>query len=139
MTPRQQMKKGTFGSPFFLPGSLVTAGADRLTTPGSGRFDYLVAADAAGANPGPLGRAIHHDPDGLEVREPAPLPTVVGVTDVVASRGTLAANGANASHKNESPLVVLVDQALKFMRDMTLGQVRPLPNPPCGRIPCPGR
>lgn len=113
--PLPATKKGTFGSPFFLP----VAGPDENL----GGLDYLFTPNAPGADANPLGRPIHEYPDGLKVGHPATLPPIIGVADMVASRRTLGANGADACHGDTSPLVVLVvDQAIKFKPENATAQ-----------------
>ena len=108
-------QQGTFGSPFFLP----VAGPDENL----GGLDYLFTPNAPGADANPLGRPIHEYPDGLKVGHPATLPPIIGVADMVASRRTLGANGADACHGDTSPLVVLVvDQAIKFKPENATAQ-----------------
>ena len=107
--------KGTFGSPFFRS---VAIPGEKLR-----RLDYLFAANAAGANPNPLGCTVHQNPDGLKVGHPAALPPVVGVADMVAGCRALGADGANTCHGDTSPLVVLViNQAIKFSPEIGMAQ-----------------
>lgn len=107
--------KGTFGSPFFRS---VAVPGEKLRG-----LDYLLAANAAGADPNPLGGAVHQNPNRLKVGHPAALPPVVGVADMVAGCWALGADGANACHGDTSPLVVLViNQAIKFSPEIGMAQ-----------------
>ena len=58
-----------------------------------------ITLQALRADPDPFGRTIHQDPNGLEIRVPAPLGPVVRVTDVVAGDRPLGAHGADPCHK----------------------------------------
>ena len=113
--PVPAMKKGTLGSPFFRSspdrrGELCGLG-------------YFLASDATGANPDPLRSTVDHDADGLKIGHPATLPPIVGVAHMVAGRGTLGADGANACHSDNSPLVVLVvEQARKCNWESEMAQ-----------------
>lgn len=105
--PPSAMEKGTLGSPFFRPAFDGVFGLRG--------FDDLVAPNAPGADPNSLGGAINQNANRLEVRHPATLPPIVGMTNVVASRGAFGANRADTCHIGISPLVMLVvDQAVKF-------------------------
>ena len=107
--PAWQHGQGTFGSPFFLPGgnALRLVGgrpADGFAArhDGGGRcrrgLDDPAALEALGADPNPAGCALDQDPDGLQVRKPAPLAAVVCVADMVAGYRPLAAHRADARH-----------------------------------------
>src|SRR5690606_12302977 len=63
-----------------------------------GRLYHLAGADAAGANLDPTRLALDGHTDGLQIRHPAALPPVVGVTDVISGRRPLATDGADACH-----------------------------------------
>lgn len=113
--PIPPTQKGTLGSPFFRPATNRPGGL--------GGFDDLLTPDAAGADSNPFGGAVHQDSHRLQVGHPAALPSVVGVADMVASRGTLGAHRANSCHISTSPLVMLVvDQAIKFSLGSQLAQ-----------------
>ncbi len=83
---------GTEWSPFFL----LASRGEFSCNPGC--FDHPIRSDTAGANTNSLGFAIHHGSHSLQIGKPTPLGLVVGMTDVVASPGSLATNLADAGH-----------------------------------------
>ena len=64
-------------------------------------FLNAVRADAAGADVHPASSAVDEDPDPLEIRQPAPAGDVMGVTDLIAKNGGLAADFALFRHADE--------------------------------------
>ena len=69
-------KKGDPGVPFFM-----TARADRSDRGGDrlGRFGDPVTLQALRTHPDALGRTLDQHPDGLQIRIPATLGSIVGV------------------------------------------------------------
>src|SRR4051812_46133596 len=86
---RRGKKKGDLsGSPFF--GSVRRQQSAGLLDP--------VTLQALGADPDPLGRAVYQDAYRLQVGVPAPLGTVISVTDAVAGYRPFGAHGAYPCH-----------------------------------------
>jgi large subunit ribosomal protein L17 len=92
-----------------------------------------VRLEALGTDSHPARRSLDQHTDGLEVRVPATLLPVVGVTDVVASHRPLLADGAHPGHTKLPSRVrgtVAAERAHKYNRLNRLAQLRRVP-PPC--------
>ena len=87
-----ETKMGTDWSPFFL----LACRGEFGSAPGC--FDHPIRSDAADTNTNALGLAIHNGSHALQIGEPTPLGFIVGMTDIVASPGSLATNLADAGH-----------------------------------------
>ena len=59
----------------------------------------LPTAQACGANPDSLARAVHDSADGPQVHVPTPLRHIVSVADVISKLRSLAAHIAYACHE----------------------------------------
>ncbi len=87
-----ETKMGTEWSPFFL----IACRGDFGGHPWC--FDHPIRSDATGANTNSLGFTIHQGSHSLQIGKPTSLGFVVGMTDIIASRGSLATNLTDAGH-----------------------------------------
>jgi hypothetical protein len=87
-----ETEMGTEWSPFFLLACRDGFGAYPW------RFDHPIRPDTTGANTNALGFPIHDGSHALQIGKPTSLGSVVGMTDIVASSGSLATNLTNAGH-----------------------------------------
>jgi hypothetical protein len=92
MPPRNQM--GTQRSPFFLLASRGEFGHHPR------RLSHPIRSNTTGADANTLGLAVNHGSHSLQIGKPTTLGLIVGMTDIVASPGSLATNLADAGHKS---------------------------------------
>jgi len=87
-----ETEMGTEWSPFFLLACRSEFGGY------PGCFDHPVRSDTAGANTNSLGLTVYQRSHSLQIGKPTSLGFVVGMTDIIASLGSLATNLTDAGH-----------------------------------------
>ena len=87
-----ETEMGTEWSPFFLLGCCGSFGGNPRC------FDHPIRSDAACANPNSLGFAVYQGSHSLQIGQPTSLGFVVGMTDIVAGRRSLATDLTDAGH-----------------------------------------
>lgn len=95
-------------SPFFLCRSWRAAG---------GLLD-AIGANTLGADPDSLGLAIYQRANPLQVRVPATIRLVVGMTDVMAERRSLATDFTYARHEETHSVLAGNDSCLRERRNV---------------------
>ncbi len=90
LPPENRM--GTQRSPFFL----LASGCEFGRHPRC--FGHAIRSDATRADSNTLGFAVHDGSHSLQIGKPTPLGFIVGVADIVSSRGSLATDFANSGH-----------------------------------------
>jgi len=100
---------GTLWSPFFLLASRGELGWPPRC------FSHLIRSDATRTNTNTFGFAVHHGSHSLQVGKPTSFGLIVGMTDIVASSGSLATNLTNAGHMRAT-------QQLNFKKKVTTQQ-----------------
>lgn len=79
-------------SPFFLLGGCSAFSGHPW------RFDHPIRSNATCANTNSLGFAIHQGSHSLQIGKPTTPGLVIGMTNIIASRGSLTTNLTDAGH-----------------------------------------
>ena len=87
-----ETKMGTEWSPFFLFACRGDFDGDPWC------FSHPIRSDATSANTNSLGLTIYYGSHSLQIGKPTSFGFVVGMTDIVASAGSLATNLTDAGH-----------------------------------------
>ena len=83
---------GTLWSPFFLLASRGEFGRNPRC------FGHPIRSNTTSADANTFGLAIHQCSHSLQIGKPTSLGLIIGMTDIVASPGSLATNLADAGH-----------------------------------------
>lgn len=87
-----ETEMGTEWSPFFLLGCCGRLGSHPRS------FGHPIRSDATSAHANSFGFTVHKGSHSLQIGKPTSLGFVVGMTDIVAGRRSLATNLTDAGH-----------------------------------------